>query len=63
MIQSRAMTPQEYKAERKLRGTQAEVSDLLGIQRETVSRRETGSYVITREAALAISALPKKKSK
>ena len=56
------MTPQKYKAEREKRGTQAAVAALLDIQRETLSRRETGAQPITREAELALSALPRNPS-
>lgn len=54
------MTPQKYKAEREKRGTQATVATLLDIQRETLSRRETGKQPILREAELALIALPRK---
>lgn len=53
------MSPADYQRERKLRGTQAEVAAALDIQRETLSRRETGDQPISREAELALSALPK----
>ena len=55
------MTPEEYKAARKLRGTQAEVAARLGVQTSTVQRREYGDIPITTEAALALAALPEKK--
>jgi len=51
------MTGAEYKAARKRLGTQAEVALRLGVARSTVADRERGAMVITREAALAISAL------
>lgn len=53
------MTKEQYKAEREARGTQAEVAELLKIARPTLSHRERGTQPITREAALAIQALPK----
>lgn len=43
------------------RGTPAEVAALLDVARETLSRRENGAQKITREAALALLALPLKK--
>lgn len=54
------MTPAQYKEARVARGTQAQVAALLGISRETLARRETGTdrYPITTEAVLAIQALP-----
>jgi DNA-binding XRE family transcriptional regulator len=55
------MTPEEYKAAREARGTQAEVAAELGVDRVTVANRERGAAKITREAALAIQALPVKR--
>lgn len=55
------MTPPEYQAARKLRGTQGAVAGLLGVNRVTIARRETGEQVITQEAWLALNALPKKR--
>lgn len=55
------MTAAEYKCERKLRGTQAEVAAMLEVSRVTVARRETDAMLITREAELALLALPKKR--
>jgi DNA-binding XRE family transcriptional regulator len=52
------MTPKKYKAEREKRGTQTEVAQLLGVQREAVARRENGTRPVTREAWLAICSLP-----
>lgn len=53
------MTPAEYKQERQRRGlTQAALAVLLGVPRETVSRRENGKQQITEEAALALRSLP-----
>ena len=57
------MTPTDYKTARKLRGTQAAVAALLGVNRVTVARRETGEQVITTEAWLALLALPKKRKR
>jgi DNA-binding XRE family transcriptional regulator len=56
------MTSQNYKNQRQLRGTQKEVAAQLGVRQATVSDRETGGE-ITREAWLALSALPKKRKK
>ena len=55
------MTAPEYKAQRKIRGTQHAVAAILDVRRETITRRETGARIITREAALALLALPVKK--
>ena len=54
------MNSQEYKVQRELRGTQAEVAALLGVTRQVVSRRESGATVTT-EAWLALNAMPKKR--
>lgn len=54
-------TPPEYKAERIKRGlTQSQLADALEVSRQLINRREAGDarYPITREAALAICALP-----
>lgn len=56
------MSPEQYRKERKARGlTQAALAALLGVQRETVVRREAGEVEITLEMALALAALPKTK--
>ena len=52
------MAPEQYKTARKKRGTQAEIAARLGLARNTIIRRERGALPITREAALAILALP-----
>ena len=57
------MTAAEYKFARTRLGTQAEVAAWLGISRETIARRETGALLITTEAALALSSLPKTKTR
>lgn len=57
------MNPTDYKSQRELRGTQASVAALLGVNRVTIARRETGEQVITTEAWLALLALPKKRKK
>jgi hypothetical protein len=54
-------TPADYKRERVLRGTQAEAAKQLGVLRPTLARRETTGK-ITREAWLALCALPLKKT-
>lgn len=56
------MNSAEYKAERQRRGTQTEVAELLGVRQATISERENGGE-ITREAWLALCALPKKRKK
>jgi len=48
------MTADQYRAERIRRGTQGEVAQALGVARNTIARRETGSIPITREAWLAL---------
>lgn len=55
---------EDYKRERKKRGTQSEVSELLGVHRITIARRETGApnSPITHEAWLALLSLPLKQS-
>ncbi len=57
------LTAEAYAAARKLRGTQAEIADALGVNRVTVAKRETGGQVITREAVLALTALPVKRAR
>jgi len=60
-----ALTPAQYKIERKLRGTQKEVAAKLGLNVNTVSKREQGrkDAPISREAELALLSLPKLKPK
>lgn len=50
------MTPEKYKVARKRLGTQAEVAKMLGVSRQLLSMRETGSEgtSIDREAVLAM---------
>lgn len=57
------MTPQDYKAARKLRGSQVAVAAMLGVRQATISDRETGAIPVTQEAALALSAIPKLRKK
>ena len=57
------MTAARYKAERERRGTQTNVAALLGVHQVTIARRETGALPITREAWLALLALPKTKER
>lgn len=52
------MTPRQYKTARTLHGTQATVAAMLGVDRVTVAKRETGALPISREAELAIRSLP-----
>lgn len=51
------MTPATYRRERKKRGTQQAVANLLGVDLRTIQRREAGEIPITREAELALLAL------
>lgn len=55
------MTPAQYKAARERIGTQEEVAVMLGLNRVTIARRETGALPITREAEIAIKALKGKR--
>mgnify|MGYP003902325171 CR=1 FL=1 len=55
------MTPERYKQERKARGTQQAVADLLEVHRVTVAKRESGEIPVTREAWLALLSLAKSK--
>lgn len=57
------MNAAEYKEARRLRGTQNEIAELLGVRQATISDRETGTMPITREAELALVSLPKKRKK
>lgn len=58
------MTPPEYKKLRESLGTQAEVARILGVNRVTIAKRESGAMKLTWEACLAMSAVaPLKKSK
>ena len=57
------MTPENYKSERKQRGTQTAVAALLEITQVTIARRETGVSPITKESWFALLALPKKRKK
>ena len=56
------LTANQYRYDRKLRGTQTTVADALGIRRVTIMRRETARSTVTREAMLALLTLPKKDS-
>lgn len=53
------MTPNDYKTERKLRGSQMGVAAQLEVRQATISDRETGAAPITREAWLALLSIPK----
>lgn len=57
------MTADDYKTERKRRGTQQEVADKLGVARVAVARRETGARPVSREAWLALLSIRPKKRK
>jgi transcriptional regulator with XRE-family HTH domain len=56
------VTADQYKSERQRRGTQQGVAALLGVDYRTIQRRESGEIAITVEAALAIRALPVRRS-
>lgn len=47
-----------YREERIKRGSQSAVAKALGVTQNTISRRETGSVPVTREAWLSLRALP-----
>ncbi len=57
-MHSAPMTADQYKSARTLRGTQTAVAAMLGVHQVTIARRETGSIPITREAEIALLALP-----
>jgi transcriptional regulator with XRE-family HTH domain len=58
------MSPADYKAHRKKLGlTQAGLAALLGVPRESISRRESGKQAITAEAVLALRAICAPKTK
>ena len=52
------MSPTQYAAARRLRGTQKQVAALIDVDKMTISRRERGLLPISRESELAINALP-----
>ena len=52
------MSPTQYAAARRQRGTQKQVAALLDVDVMTISRRERGLLPINRETELAINALP-----
>ena len=58
-------TPEDYKRERLLRGTQEGVAAQLGVHTQTIAKRERGApdAPITREAWLALLSLPKKRKR
>lgn len=51
------MNARDYKKLRKQIGTQKEVAVVLGVTRETISNRETGTASISTEAELALRRL------
>jgi transcriptional regulator with XRE-family HTH domain len=58
------MNGREYKAARKARGlTQAELAARVGLDPQTISRRERSELPITKEAELAVLSLPKKRKR
>ena len=56
-------TKEDYAAARRLRGTQEQVAGFLDVDRTTIAKRETGTLPVSREAWLAINALPLPKEK
>ena len=60
LLSNESPTAADYKRERMLRGTQDSIAVQLGVLRSTLARRETTGSV-TREAWLALCALPLKK--
>jgi len=60
MSPSKEPTPEDYKRERQLRGTQVVVAAMLDVHPVTIAKRETGApdAPITREAWLALTSLP-----
>ncbi len=57
------MTAIEYRAARKMRGSQVAVAGKLGVDRNTITRREMGSVPVTTEAERALLSLPKLRKK
>ena len=52
-----------FKRERERRGTQQEVASVLGVNRVTVARWETGARPINALTWLALYSLPKKRKR
>lgn len=50
--------PDEYRTERRKRGTKTSVAKLLGVWMETIARRESGVCPVTHEAWLALISIP-----
>ena len=48
------MTAEDYKKMREKIGSQSNVADSLGLCKMTISNRERGAYVVSREAELAL---------
>lgn len=57
------MNAADYKAERQKRGTQHHVAALLGVSRVTVARREIGMRPVSREAWIALLAIPERRER
>ena len=53
------MSPAQYRAARRARGTQQAVADAMGVHRVTIAKRESGLTVVTTEAWLALHTLPR----
>ena len=55
-----SLSPDQYRTERRKRGTQESVAAQLGIHAQTIAKRERGApgAPITREAWLALQSLP-----
>jgi transcriptional regulator with XRE-family HTH domain len=52
------MTPAQYRALRIKLGSQPAVAAMLGIDPQTISRRERGELPINKEAEMALRAIP-----
>lgn len=58
------MSPEQYRKHREQLGlTQAGLARVLGLPREAIVRREGGTQRITKEAAIALRALPRPTTK
>lgn len=57
------MSPTEYRAARVERGSQVAAAAKLGVDRNTITRREMGSVPVTTEAERALLSLPKLRKK
>lgn len=53
------MTARQYRKHRMARGTVKDVADSVGVHVMTINKRERGEVAITRQAEIALLALPK----